>query len=255
MLNAILVDDEASGLEALQILIGRFCPGVKIVGSAPSADVAEKLIREHKPDLVFLDIEMPFANGFDLLKRFDVIDFDVIFTTAYDHYAVQAFKHSAIDYLLKPVDSDELITAVGKCKDKGKHGNPELSRLESIIGAMAQNKPKKKLSVSTVDGIIFLDSDQIIRLSADSNYTSIYLTNGKKVIASKTLKEFDEILLNMNFFRVHNTHLINLMYVEKYTKGEGGTVTMIDNSEVDVSRNKKNELLSLMSLNKMDGSK
>jgi two-component system LytT family response regulator len=241
MLSAIIVDDEASGQEALQILIRKYCPD--------SADEAEKRILELKPDLIFLDIEMPFANGFELLQRFKEITFDVIFTTAYDQYAIKAFKHNAIDYLLKPVDPDELIMAVKKCEEKRASGTLAFNRLDALMTTLNHVKAVKKLPVSTLDGIIFVDVDQVVRLAADSNYTNIFLTNAKKIVASKTLKEFEEILLTYSFFRVHNTHLINLAFVEVYTKGEGGFVTMIDGSIVEVSRNKKNELLAALSLN------
>jgi two-component system LytT family response regulator len=248
-LNALIVDDEASGREALQILVSKYCPSVNLIGEAASADEAEKKIQDLKPDLIFLDIEMPFANGFELLQRFKDITFDVIFTTAYDQYAIKAFKHNAIDYLMKPVDTDELKLAVKKCEDKRATGSSSFNRLDALMETLSQGKSLKKLPVSTLDGIMFVDVDQIIRLSADSNYTNIFLSTGKKIIASKTLREFEEFLLNHGFFRVHNTHLINLSFVEVYTKGEGGSVTMTDGSVAEVSRNKKAELLTLLSLN------
>ena len=249
ILNAIIVDDEASGQEALEILIRKYCPDVKLIALASSADEAEKKILELKPDLIFLDIEMPFANGFELLQRFRDITFDVIFTTAYDQYAIKAFKHNAIDYLLKPVDTDELIPAVKKCQEKRLAGSLAFNRLDELMTSLNQIKTVKKLSVSTLDGIMFVDVDQVIRLAADSNYTNIFLASGKKIVASKTLKEFEEILMGHSFFRIHNTHLINLAFVEIYTKGEGGFVTMADSSVVEVSRNKKNDLLAALSLN------
>ena len=250
MLSAIIIDDEASGIESLQILLAKYCASVRVIGLANSADEAELKIRELKPDVIFLDIDMPYANGFDLLNRFKNIEFEVIFTTAYDHYAIKAFKHSAIDYLLKPIDIDELTTSVSKCDKKKKDANQEFIHMETLMAALNNARTVKKLSINTLEGIIFVDTDQIIRLSADSNYTNIFLKNGKKINVSKTLKEFEETLVNMNFFRVHNTHLINLAYVQFYTKGEGGYITMVDNAVVEVSRNKKNELLSLLSLNK-----
>ena len=250
MLKAIIVDDENSGVESLQILLDKYCSSVEVLGIANSADEAEEKIRSMSPDLLFLDIDMPFANGFDLLNRFKTIQFEVIFTTAYDHYAVRAFKHSAIDYLLKPIDVDELKSAVVKCERKMKESAPAFLHMETLMAALSQPKTVKKLSINTLEVIMFVDTDQIIRLSADSNYTNIFLKNGKKIFASKTLKEFEETLVPMHFFRVHNTHLINLAYVQIYTKGDGGYVTMIDNAVVEVSRSKKTELLALLSLNK-----
>jgi two-component system LytT family response regulator len=150
---------------------------------------------------------------------------------------------------MKPVDTDELKLAIKKCEEKRAAGFKAFTRLDALIETLSQTKSLKKLPVSTLDGIIFVDVDQIVRLSADSNYTNIFLNNGKKIIASKTLREFEDFLLNYGFFRVHNTHLINLAFVEVYTKGEGGSVTMTDGSVAEVSRNKKNELLALLSLN------
>jgi two-component system LytT family response regulator len=247
MLNAIIIDDEASGVESLQILLGKYCPSVNVAGVATSGDEAQKKIQELKPDLIFLDIEMPYGSGFDLLKKISKITFDIIFTTAYDRYAIKAIKHNAIDYLLKPIDPDELIQAVKKSEERKEKGTIEFSSAD-LIEALGKSKRTQKLSIKTMDGIVFVNPADIIRLKADSNYTEIFLVNSKKIMASKTLKEFEKALAGMNFFRIHNSHLINLEHVEKYVRGEGGCVTMTDASSLEVSRNKKNELLSLLSL-------
>jgi len=250
MLTAIIVDDEVPGIESLQILLKKYCPSVKVTDVANSIDEAEVKIASLNPDIVFLDIEMPGGNGFEVLKRLKNISFNIIFTTAHDRYAIKAIKHSALDYLLKPIDPDELIEAIEKCEEKKKKGihtyQPE--KIEAILDAFNQTKKIQKLPVKTLDGVVFVNLNDIVRLSAHSNYTSIFLVTGKKIVASKTLKEFEDLLVGMNFFRVHNTHIVNLTYIDKYKKGEGGSVIMTDSSEVEVSRAKKIELLSLLSL-------
>ncbi|HXD93298.1 MAG TPA: LytTR family DNA-binding domain-containing protein [Bacteroidia bacterium] len=250
MLTAIIVDDEVPGIESLQILLKKYCPSVKVTDVANSIDEAEVKIASLNPDIVFLDIEMPGGNGFEVLKRLKNISFNIIFTTAHDRYAIKAIKHSALDYLLKPIDPDELIGAIKKCEETKKKGThtyqPE--KIEALFDAFNQTKKIQKLPVKTMDGVIFVNLKEVVRLEAHSNYTSIFLITGKKIVASKTLKEFEDLLIGVNFFRIHNTHLINLAYVDKYIKGEGGSLIMSDSSEVEVSRTKKIELLSLLSL-------
>jgi two-component system LytT family response regulator len=251
-MTALIVDDEISGVKALQILLAEYCPELTVSGVAHSADMAEELIQKLEPDILFLDIQMPFATGFDLLKRLKTHSFHLIFTTAYNQHAIEAFKHNAVDYLLKPIDPDDLISAVNKCVEKGKTNKMGEQDLEALLTSIRQSKPIKKLAVNTMEGVIFVDITQIIRLAADSNYTNIFLANGKKILSSKTLGEYEKALVNMSFFRVHNTHLINLAFVESYKKGEGGYVVMSDTSVVDVSRNKKKELFSLLAISNED---
>ena len=249
MLTAIIVDDETPGIESLQILLKKHCPSVKIIGVANSIDEAEEKITSSNPDIVFLDIEMPDGTGFEILKRLKNINFNVIFTTAHDRYAIKAIKHDALDYLLKPIDSDELIEAIKKCEENKRKGTTyQPIQIEALFDTFNQTKKIQKLPVKTLDGVVFINLNDIVRLAAHSNYTSIFLITGKKIVASKTLKEFEDLLADTNFFRIHNTHLINLAYVDKYIKGEGGSVIMSDSSEVEVSRAKKTELLSLLSL-------
>ena len=248
MLTAIIVDDEIPGIESLQILLKKYCPNVHVAGIAMSGEEAEKKIALLNPDIVFLDIEMPDGNGFELLNHMEKINFNLIFTTAHDRYAVKAIKLSALDYLLKPIDADELIEAVKKCEEKKKKGVRDVAQVETLMDALNLTKKVQKLPIKTLEGMVFVNPNDIIRLAADSNYTFIFLINGKKIIASKTLKEFEDMLVGLNFFRIHNTHLINLVHVDKYIKGEGGHVIMIDSSEIEVSRTKKNELLALLTL-------
>lgn len=244
MLNALIVDDEILGAKTLESLLKMHCTNVNIMGIACSADEAEKSINGTLPDVVFLDIEMPFANGFDLLQRFKQHSFDVIFTTAYNEYAVKAIKNNALDYLLKPIVPDELIAAVKKCEGK-KDGTPDgYKNLEKIISTLSQKI--HKVPVPSPDGIVYLDTDNIVYLQGDINYTHIYLIQGNKITSSKTLKDFEQMLPAKQFFRVHKANIINLSYVSKYLKGDGGEVIMIEGSSLEVSRHKKAELLALL---------
>lgn len=246
MLNAIIVDDEASGAGSLKILLGKYCPDVKILGVASSADEAEKMINTLSPNLVFLDVEMPHADGFQLLSRFKKISFDVVFTTAYNEYALKAIKHSAIDYLLKPIDKDELIESVKKCEEKHSKGQVDYMKVENLLASLAQTHKVQKLPVPTIEEILYIDIDNIIRFEADSNYTMIFLRSGKKITSSKTLKDYEMMLVGHPFFRVHKTHFINLSEITKYIKGDGGFVVMTDGATIEVSRQKKADLLAMM---------
>jgi len=246
MLNAIIIDDEVAAAGALSKLLAKYCPDVKVLDIAHSADDGEKKINALNPDLVFLDVEMPHAGGFDLLRRFTDIKFNVIFTTAYSEYALKAIKHNALDYLLKPIDSDELIAAVKKCEEKQSKGQNDYVKVENLIAALTQANKVHKLPVPTTEEILYIDLDNIIRFEADSNYTIINLKGGKKMTSSKTLKEYEVMLVGQPFFRVHKTHIINLSQITKYIKGDGGFVVMTDGATIEVSRQKKAELLTMM---------
>jgi two-component system LytT family response regulator len=247
MLNAVIVDDEDSGARGLQKLLNRYCPQVNVAGMAHSIDEAEQKISASNPDVVFLDIEMPFGSGFDLLSRMKNIHFEVIFTTAYSQYAIKAFKHNAIDYLLKPIDPDELMEAVKKCEEKKGRETLDLKKIENLFSSLSQTNKVQKLPVHTPEGIIYLEADKVLRLEADGNYTKIYLEGGQKYISSRTLKDYEEMFHPKEFFRIHKTHLVNLRHVKQYIKGEGGEVLMSDGTLLEVSRYKKNELLALLS--------
>lgn len=242
MLKTIIIDDEPAGIEALEALLARNCPNVEVLATANTVKKAEQLLLNMSPDLVFLDIEMPYATGFELLSRFKNINFEVIFTTAFSQYAVKAFKHNAIDYLLKPIDPDELVTAVVKCLDKKNKNLIGQSNVVEKLSATGTGK-STRLAIPMHDEIIYLDSEDIVHLEGDSNYTHIYLVDGKKITASTTIKYYEELLKGMQFFRIHKAHIINLKYVKKYTKGIGGYITMIDNSTLEVSKHRKNQLM------------
>lgn len=242
MITAIIIDDEAKGRLALREKLSAYCSQVQVVAEASNGQEALLLIQHHKPQLVFLDIEMPRMNGFDMLKALPEKNFQVIFTTAYDQYAIKAIKYAAFDYLLKPIDIEELKQAVEKIEQKKEH------QTQSQAELLQQNiqHPKKqlnKLAIPTLDGLLFFDINDIVHLEANSNYTFIYFMGRPKITASKTLKEFEDILPESIFFRTHHSHLINLHYIQRYIKGDGGQIELQNGNMVDVSRRKKEAFL------------
>ncbi|MBP7510326.1 MAG: response regulator transcription factor [Bacteroidia bacterium] len=244
-IKTVLVDDERNGREILLALLEKFCLNIEVIGTADSAELAINLIRETKPNLVFLDINMPGMSGFEMLEKLAPIGFEVIFVTAHDAYALKAFKFSAIDYVLKPIDLEDLQKAVEKVEEKlnVKQDNSQGRYKELFHNIKNIQNPFDKLGLATRDGLIFVKISEIIRLESDVNYTWFFLQNGEKTLASKTLKEFEEMLEEYNFYRVHKSHLINLAHLQRYIKGEGGSVVMSDGSEVDVSRRNKEGLM------------
>jgi two-component system LytT family response regulator len=242
MITAILIDDEAKGRLALRQKLKSYCPNVNIVAEAEDGIKALAAIEMYDPQLIFLDIEMPRMNGFEMLNNIKEKKFQIIFTTAYDQYAIKAIKYAAFDYLLKPVDIEELKTAVSRADSS------QTQQTNKQIELLQQNMqhPKKqlnKLAIPTLDGLLFFDINDIIHLEANSNYTFIYFAGKPKITASKTLKEFEEILPENIFFRTHHSHLINLNYIKKYIKGDGGQIELQNGTYVDVSRRKKEEFL------------
>lgn len=190
---------------------------------------------------------MPNGNAFDLLEKFKTINFNIIFTTAYDHYAIKAIKFSAIDYILKPIDPEELITAVKRFEDRAGQKATLDKQFKTLLSNVRPENKLKKVGIPDGDGLIFINLSDIIRCDSDGNYTFFILTNGKKIIASRTLGEYEQMFADDNFFRIHRSHLINLEHVKKYIKGEGGYVVMSDNSQVEVSRRNKTDFLEKLS--------
>ncbi len=247
-IRAIIVDDELGPRESLSKMIEKNCTNIEIVAKADSMLNAFEAINKHKPDLVFLDIQMPNGNGFDLLEKFEKIDFEIIFTTAYDNYAIKAIKFSAVDYILKPIDLEELILAVKRYEEK-KGKKPTFDKqIKTLLSNIRPENKVKKVGIPEGDGLIFINLSDIVYCNSDGNYTFFILTSGKKIIASRTLGEYEEMFGDENFFRVHRSHLINLQHVKRYIKGEGGYVVMSDNSQVEVSRRNKAEFLEKLSL-------
>ncbi|MBA2612723.1 MAG: response regulator transcription factor [Bacteroidetes bacterium] len=251
MIKALIVDDEEKSRIALKNLLSMYCPSVEVIKLCDSVNSALAAINKQMPDLVFLDIEMPFHNGFALLEKVKDPAFKVVFTTAYDHYAIKAIKYSAIDYLLKPIDSDELKAAVAKLKDN-KHTPAQTSQnFEALLSNLKQKGNNAKIAVPTFEGLQMINTSDIIKCTADESYTHITLIDKTKITVSRILKEYEELLSDLNFFRVHNSCLINMAHVTKYVKGDGGYVVMMDGSSVEVSRRKKNDLLSKLSMVQM----
>ncbi len=246
-IKAVIIDDEQDGRSVLNTLITKNCSWIKVVALCDSASSGQKAIESFKPDLVFLDIEMPFGNGFSMLEKFTTIDFEVIFVTAYSHYAIKAIKFSALDYIMKPIDEKELVAAINKFSQQtSKMNNERVSLFMKNIKTDVSGG-FKQIALPTREGYIFVSLDDIIRCEGDGNYTAFIFLNGEKVLVSKTLKEFESTLSDFNFVRVHKSHLINLKHVKKYIRGEGGTVFMVDNSEIEVSRRNKEDFLKLFS--------
>jgi Response regulator of the LytR/AlgR family len=238
MLTAIIIDDEQKGRIALREKLHTYCPQVQLTGEAADAAGGLALIREQNPDIVFLDIEMPHMNGFDMLQQLPNKNFHLIFTTAYDQYAIKAIKYAAFDYLLKPVDIEELRAAVERVRQE-----PTDKMLEVLQQNLHGRQPLTKIAIPTLDGLLFFNIADIIHLEAQSNYTVIYFTNHPKLLASRTLKDFEELLPPDIFFRTHNSHMINLNYIKRYIKGDGGQIEMQNGNFVTVSRRKKDEFL------------
>ncbi len=244
MIRTIIVDDEEHCIDRLSCMVAEdYSDSILLMDTAKTVEEGLTAIKKLQPDLVFLDVHIQDKTGFDLLNQLNQINFSVIFTTAYDKYAVQAFKFSAIDYLLKPVDPDDLKQAVYKLQEK--IDKDEIARKMEVLFYNLKHTQNvaKRISIPTVNGFVFVQVNDIIRCQSEINYTTIFLTDKQKLTVAKTLKEFEELLGDYNFFRVHNSHLINLVFIKSYNKGKGGSVTMTDHSEVEVSTRRKDEFL------------
>jgi two-component system LytT family response regulator len=246
-INAIIVDDESKSCDVLRKMLRLYCPEVQVAGIANDIESAKKQIALNDPELIFLDVELPDGNSFSLLEQIEDQNFKVIFTTAYNEYALKAFKFSALDYLLKPINIDELIAAVDKFK-KNEHPAPSSpQQLQVLRESMVYGKEKiKTIGLATLNEIRFVTTDNILLLEAANNYTHFYLVNGEKITVSQTLKHYEDMLKETRFIRVHQSHIINLDKVTKYIKGKGGYVIMTDGRSIDVSPKKKTEFLSAL---------
>lgn len=241
-MKALLVDDEANNLTTLAWEIQENCPDLNVVGTCRSAEEARQSIAQHNPDIVFLDIQMPHENGFDLLKSLSQIYFDVIFTTAYDQYAIDAFKVNAADYLLKPVDREDLIAAVDRVRQRREKQNDADQIMSKLIKALDRRPGRDRIALPTNDGLEFVPATDILYAEASSNYTIIHYNNKRSVI-SKTLKEVESLLQPQGFIRVHNSFLVNPEQIQKYIKDDGGYLIMSNGSQLSVSRSRKEELM------------
>jgi len=249
VIKAIIIDDEMHCLKTLSMLLKEYCPDVQVVKQCDNAEDGIEAVKKLKPDLVFLDIEMPHMNGFEMLEKFSEISFALIFTTGYDQYAIKAFRFSALDYLLKPIEPKELKKAVEKVNRHLQHPLPQ--QLEILLQKIhSQSPPINKIALPTMEGLQMIPVDSIISCESDRNYSILFLKNKQKIIASRSLKEIEEMLEDYSFARVHHSYLVNLNEVEKYIRGEGGYLLMSDGRTVDVSRSRKEILLKKLQPNK-----
>jgi two-component system LytT family response regulator len=247
MIRAVIIDDEESTVNVLKLLLRKYVSEVADVHTAVGSSAGLQSIQRYEPNLIFLDIEMPLMNGFELLEEFPNHSFEVIFVTAYDHYAIKAIKYSALDYLLKPVDVEELKNAVQRFIVKRQTGQSLKPLYENLLHNLKSEKVSEyRLAVATTEGTFFYSPDDIIRCEADGNYTKFFLKNQKPIITSKTLKEYDEMLAEQNFIRVHRAHLVNKRYIASFSGDH--ELKMKDNSTVEVSRRRwdavKQELMT-----------
>lgn len=248
MIKALIIDDEQNSREALKGKLNLFCPEIDLVGEAETTDGALEIIQLQKPDLLFLDVNLGSENGFDILEKITALELkmpEIVFITAHDEYAIKAIKVSAIDFLLKPIDPEELVKAVRKVEAKKDiDPSPKFNVLLDNI-RQATGSPKK-IVIPSSDGLHIFKISEISRCESSSNYTQFFLTSGKMMLASKTLKEFDGMLSDYNFERIHKSHLINMNYVKRYVQSDGGYVIMEDGSRIPVANRKKEYLVSLL---------
>jgi two-component system LytT family response regulator len=242
MLKTIVIDDQEFCIEVIRDMIAEFCPDVKIEAVCQSGKEGIKAIKKFNPDLIILDVEMPEMDGFEMLKKIKNPSFEVIFTTSFDKYSIQAIRFSALDYLLKPVVAHELRSAIDRI---GKKQNKYFSRQSSSLfqHLHATRRPLNQVALPSSDGLIFIVVPDIIHCESDSNYTTLYLKSKEKIIVTKTLKEVENLLEGSDFFRIHHSHLININHIKKYVRGNAGYVIMSDGSHVNIARNKKDEFM------------
>ena len=241
-MRALIIEDEAQAISALKSELKLHCSDVEIIGEAKSVKDGIEKIKLLNPELIFLDIQLSDGLGFDILELNKDYNFKVIFTTAYSQYAIKAIKFSALDYLLKPIDSQELIFAIEKALKNSK--NDESIKIQNFI--QNKNEAKKKIALQTSEGFSIFEIETIIRCSAESNYTCVYFANGKKTLFSKTLKEFEDLLCTSGFERIHHSHIINLNHLVNFINKDGGYVLLSDKSTLPVSQRKKTQLISTL---------
>lgn len=246
MVRVAIVDDEKHCCDNLQWLLKEYLPEVEVVSVSNTADEGLLQIRKQQPQLVFLDVEMPGLNGFEMLEKIPAIDFDVIFTTAFDQYAIRALRFGALDFLLKPIDKDELKAAVAKTLNRPHRDS--VNQLAALLTHVKQNTSpsNKKIALPTLHGYELVLITNILLCESNSNYTDVKLTDGQHFLISRTLKEIEDVLDGPPFLRVHNSFLVNLDYAIRYIRGEGGSLVLRNNITVPVSRSKKEELLKLI---------
>ena len=246
-ITAIIIDDEQNNIDNLTILIGKHCNQIEVIATALNANEGERVILQYQPDIVFLDIQMPNRNGFELLQSLKTTVFELIFVTAYDQYGIQAVKFSALDYLLKPINTDELINAVNKAIPRivEKKQNRKLENLLHVL-EQQQHYELHRIALSSAKETRFVRTQEIIRCESSNNYTSFYLLGDEKIIASKPIYEYEEILSQYGFVRCHQSHLVNKIHIKSWIKEDGGFLLMQDNSQIPISRQKKEQIKNII---------
>ena len=246
MIRTIIIEDEPVSREMLTLMLQRYKDDIEIIDTCSNPTDGIESIAKHQPDLIFLDIQMPKMNGFDMLKKIPFINFEVIFTTAFDQYAINAIRISALDYLLKPVDDEDLALAIEKCKER-LQSKKSGKQFENLFNNLVNKNPlDKTLALAASDGISFVKMCDILRVEANGRYTKFYLLNKETILVSKTLGDFEEILAANQFFRIHDSSIINLNHIKKYIRGDGGLVVLSDNTELDVARRRKEDFIKLI---------
>lgn len=246
MVKAIIVEDEKMSRETLRRMLEKYCPQVDIVAEADGYRTGIEMIKKHGPDVVFLDIQMPDGSGFRLLEEFGEADFEVIFTTAFDQFAIKAIKFSALDYLLKPIIPQELINAIEKLENKRVQSRKSKNIEVFLENIKNKEESTRKIVLSTSDKIHVIPVDDIIRCESDNYYTQFHFTDGKRLMVSKTLKENEEMLAQYNFIRPHKSHLINVKYIKSFLRQEGGYIIMTDGTRIPVSRRKREKIMDIL---------
>lgn len=245
MIRAIIIDDIEPIRQKNSAIIKEYCPNVAIIAEADSVETGQEVIRKYLPDLVFLDVEMADGTGFDLLQGLMPIHFKVIFITAYQEFAIKAFRFSAIDFLLKPIDPDDLVEAVRKTEETMSRDLLEM-QFNTLFSNMERPKNNQKLILKTAERIYSVNIQDIVRCESEKNYSTFYLLNGQKLLVSTTLKEYETMLVPMGFFRSHQSHLINMFYFDHYLKGDNNTIVMKDKTAIPLAIRKKEEFLNLL---------
>lgn len=246
-LKALIVEDELASREILSGYIERYCPDIELIRTADGVVSALKQIKEYNPDLVFLDIEMPFGNGFDLLDQIPNINFDIIFTTAFSDYALQAIQVSASHYLLKPINIDELISAVDQVVKSKERENSYLNTRILVENVKLENHQLHKIVLPTLEGFEVISVKDIVHCKAEDNFTDFHLVDGSKKLICRSLKHYEDLLKDFDFIRIHKSHLINKNFVQRYKKGKGGTVFLNNGESIEVSATRKKEFLEAFS--------
>jgi two-component system LytT family response regulator len=246
MITALIIDDETDGRESLSMALAAYCPDIDLKGVYGNPEEGIAAIKNERPDLLFLDVQMPHMSGFDVLQKLSPVDFQVIFVSAHDRYAIKAIKFSALDYLLKPVDIDDLIHAVQKVKEKVE-AKDRHHQYQAVLHNIRQKSERiERIAIPTVDGIDFFNTGEIIFCRAEGNYTTLILQDKHSCVVSRNLKDFENLLGDSGFCRVHHSYLVNLAHVKRYVRGEGGYVILSGDHHVDISRRKKDEFLALL---------